>query len=69
MEKTDAREYHCHSVLIAALDDKVISDRTARLSDILNAALVRTLNVVREREERIGTQNNILHAVEPCALC
>ena len=53
MEQTDTCEYHSHSVFIAALDYEVISDGSAWLGDVLHAALMCALNIVREREERV----------------
>ena len=41
-------------VLVAALDDSVVTNRSARLCDVLDAALVCALDVVAEREEGIG---------------
>ena len=46
----------------------VIPDRTARLCDILHAALVRTLDVIAEREEGITAQAHTGHGIQPGAL-
>ena len=46
VEQADAGEGHCHIVLVAGLNDIVVSDGTARLSDVLNAAAVRPFDVV-----------------------
>ena len=51
MEQTDSCKCHRHVVLVAALDDSVITNRSARLCDVLDAALVCALDVVAEREE------------------
>ena len=48
-------------------DNILITDGTARLCDILNAALVSALNVVAEGEEGIGTQGNAGQLIQPCA--
>lgn len=54
MEQTDSCKCHRHVVLVAALDDSVVTNRSARLCDVLDAALVCALDVVAEREEGIG---------------
>ena len=54
MEQPDTRKCHRHPVLVAALDDRIVADRAARLGDVANAALLRALDIVREREERVG---------------
>ena len=40
--------------LIAIRDDIVIANGAARLGDVGHARLARTLDVVAEREERVG---------------
>lgn len=67
MEQTDSRKCHYNAIFIANLDYIVITNRSARLCDVLNAALVRTLNVVAKWEECIRTNGYTLHAVQPCA--
>ena len=67
MEQTNAGECHRHSVFVAHIDHVVVTDRSARLGDILYAALVGTLDIVAEREEGIGAESHILHLIEPCA--
>ena len=62
MEQTDTCKRHRHFVFIARRDHILIPDRAARLRDILHTALVRPLNVVAEREERIGAEGHILSA-------
>ena len=68
MEQTDTCEGHSHAVLIAALDDSVVSDRSARLGDVLDAALLCALDVIGEREESVGSESDIMSLIEPCAL-
>ena len=68
MEQADAGEGHYHVVFIAGCDDIVVTDGTARLCDILNAALVSALNVVAEGEEGVGTKGNAGQLIQPCAL-
>jgi hypothetical protein len=53
VEQANASECHCDTVLVASLDDIVITNRTTCLSDELNARLVSALDVVAEWEERI----------------
>ena len=68
MEKPHVRKRHGHAVFIAALDDRVITDGSAGLCDILHAALVSAFNVVAEGEEGIGTQGHVLPGVQESAL-
>ena len=67
MEQADAGEGHYHVIFITGCDDILITDGTARLCDILNAALVSALNVVAEGEEGIGTKGNAGQLIQPCA--
>lgn len=53
MEEAHACERHCDAILVAGINNIVVANRTACLSDVLYAALVRTLDVVAEREERV----------------
>ena len=53
VEKSDSRKCHCHIVLVAGHDNMIVTDRSARLRDILNAALLGPLDIVTEREESI----------------
>ena len=56
MEQSDAVADHCNAVLIAGFNDIVISDGTARLSDIAYTALVGAFDIVTEREECIRAE-------------
>ncbi len=56
MEKSDSCKCHHHSILIAGIDNCVITDRSARLCNIFHATLMCTLNIITEREECIGTK-------------
>ena len=67
MEQADAGEGHYHVIFITGCDYILITDGTARLCDILNAALVSALNVVAEGEEGIGTKGNAGQLIQPCA--
>ena len=53
VEQADARECHRHLKAVAGVDHVIISNRAARLGDILHTAAVRALNIVAKREERI----------------
>ena len=68
MEQTDTCKRHRHFVFIAGRDHILIPDRAARLRDVSHTGLVRPLNVVAEREERIGAKGHTLQLIEPCAL-
>ena len=54
MEQADAGEGHYHVIFITGCDYILITDGTARLCDILNAALVSALDVVAEGKEGVG---------------
>ena len=56
MEQTDTGKCHYHVVFITAFDHQIIADRSARLCNVGNTALVRALNVICKREECIGSQ-------------
>ena len=68
MEQTDTCKRHRHFVFIAGRDHILIPDRAARLRDVSHTGLVRPLNVVAEREERIGAKSHTLQLIEPCTL-
>ena len=56
VEQSYAGEGHCDAVLIACLDNIIISDRATRLSDILNTASVSSLYIIAEWEECIRSE-------------
>ena len=60
VEQTDTCEGHSHAVLVTALDDSVVSDGSARLCDVLDAALLRALDVIGEWEESIGAESDVI---------
>ena len=68
VEQADPCKAHHHIVAVAGLNDIVISDTAAGLRDILHAAAERSLNVVSEGEECVGTKSNIRISIEPCSL-
>ena len=51
VEKSDSRECHCDAVLVAGVDNIIVTDRTAGLSYVFYTASVRSFNVVAEGEE------------------
>ncbi len=53
MEKAKTRKAHYDAVLVAGLDNIVISDGAAGLSDELYAALMGSLNIVTKGEESV----------------
>ena len=53
MEEADVGHCHGDAVFVAGRDDVVVADRAAALRDVGDAALMGTLHVVAEREERI----------------
>ena len=67
VEQTNTGECHRHSVFVAHIDHVIVTDRSARLRDILYAALVGTFDIVAEWEEGVRAESHILHLVEPCA--
>ena len=68
VEKADSCEGHSDIVLIAGLDDIVITYRAACLGDIAYAALVCALDIVTEGEEGIGAKAYTLGLFEPFLL-
>ena len=68
MEKSDACECHSHVILVASHDDMIVTDGSAGLSDILNAALSSSLDVITEGEECIGTEAYVEVLLEPLLL-
>ena len=59
VEQTHAGECHGNAVLVASVDNMVITNTTTCLSNILNTALVSTLDVVAEGEESIATKTYV----------
>ena len=64
VEEAHAGKCHSYIPLVASLDNKVVTDRAARLCDVAYTALVGTFNIVSEREERIGTERNTADRVK-----
>lgn len=65
VEQAQAGERHCNTVLVAGLNNIVITDRAACLCNILHAAAMRTLNVIAEREECVTAKSNVLQLSNP----
>lgn len=53
MEESYASKCHGNAVLVASVDNMVITDRTACLCDILHSALVGALDVIAKWEESV----------------
>ena len=68
VEQSHSCERHGHAVLVAAVDNHVVADRSAGLCDVGNAALLRTLDVIVEGEERIGAKGNARNCVKVSSL-
>ena len=60
VEQTKSRKCHNKSALVAALDNKVVTDRSAGLRNVGNAAHCRTVDVIGEGEECIRADCNAL---------
>ena len=58
VEESHAGKGHGDTVLIAAIDHNVVTDRSARLGDVGNTAAARALNVIIEWEEGVATDRN-----------
>ena len=68
VEEAHAGKAHRYAILIAALDNYVVTDRSAGLCDVLNAALLCALDVIAEREECIRAECHAVDGVEVGAL-
>ena len=53
VEQSDTRKRHSDIVLVAGLDNVVVTDRAAGLRDVLNARFVGSFDIVAEGEERV----------------
>src|SRR5699024_10922431 len=65
MEQADTCERHHKPVLVAAVDNNVVSNRTAGLDDVRNTAAARALDVVVKREESVRTERNVVELRKP----
>ena len=64
MEESHSGERHSDAVFVAAIDDEVVTDRAARLGDILNARLFGALDIIREGEEGIRAERDAVDGIE-----
>lgn len=64
VEQTHTGESHDHAVVIAAVDDRLITNGAARLRNIFYTRAQRTLDIVIEREERIAGKRNAIDGVQ-----
>ena len=51
VEQSYTGERHCYTVLVAGVDNIVVTDRATGLCDIFNTASVRSFDIVTEGEE------------------
>ena len=65
MEQSLSGKGHGDAVFIRGLDDVVVADRAAGFRDVGDAALSRALNIVAEREERVGADGHAALAGDP----
>ena len=68
VEQTYARKRHCNIVLVAGIDNVVVTDRTAGLCNVLHTAFVCAFNVVTEGEERVRTEGHVSILSKPLFL-
>ena len=64
MEQAHTGKGHGHPVAVGAGDDEVVADGAARLGNILHAALLGALDIIAEREERVGAERHTAHRGE-----
>ena len=55
MEEANVSERHGDAILVASVDNIIVTDATACLCYVFNTTLVSTLNIVAEWEESITT--------------
>ena len=65
MEQSHSSEIHHNAVLIACLNDQIVTDGPAGLSDIFNSASVSPLHIIIKGEESVGPQSHTVHPVQP----
>ena len=68
VEQSHAGEGHSDAVLVAALDDQVVTDGAAGFGDVGNAGLLGALDVVAEGEECIRAKSHTRDSVQVCSL-
>ena len=62
-EMAMAREHHGYAMLVARFDAFIISNRAAWLNDRGNAVACEHVDIVAEREKRIGRSDSTLALV------
>ena len=62
MKKSHSRERHGDTVFVTALYNNVVAYGTARLRNIRNTAFMSALDVIVEREKRVGAQRHPRYA-------
>ena len=68
VEQSNTCESHCDAILVASLNNIIVTDRTAGLSDEINAALSSTLYIVTEWEECVRAKGYTLNGLQPSCL-
>ena len=68
VKQADMRKRHDYTILVARLDDIVITDGSAGLCDKFDPAFVCTLNVVAKGKESVRAQGNPSVARNPFLL-
>ena len=68
MEKSHSGKAHRDVILVAALDDEIVADRSAGLCDVGNAGLLRALDVITEGEEGVRAECYAADCIEVCSL-
>ena len=68
VEQTHAGEGHDDAVLVALLDDQIVTDGAAGLSDVLDTGSNTALNGVSEGEESVAAQCHSIPGIQPCPL-
>ena len=59
MEQSNSCKCHGNTIFVTGINDMIITDRAARLSNVAYSASVSTFYVVAEREECIGTKRYV----------
>ena len=68
VEQPDPCKGHDDIIFVACIDNIIISNGASRLGDVCYPAPVGSLDIVTEREERIGAEGHARHLVQPCPL-
>ena len=67
VEQTHARKRHYHTVLVAGVDNNVVTNGAAGLCYVGNTALLCPLDIITEGEEGVGAERNSLYGVKICS--